>query len=199
MKEEWKDIAGYEGFYQVSNQGRVKSLDRYVNAKLGSEMMKKGVLMKLQSSHKGYSTVILHKNCKSKTQQVHRLVAMAFIPNPLNKPQVNHIDCDKKNNRPENLEWAAQDENMAHAVRNGIYSNFSGKQLEAARASIKIACEKHKIKVNQYSLKGELIKQYKSIAEAEKETGADNSKISMCCRGKRNKTKGYKWEYAKEA
>lgn len=198
-KEIWKDIQGYEGLYQVSNFGRVKSLDRYVNAKLGSKMMRKGVIMTLQTSHKGYNVVMLHKNCKGHQQQVHRLVAIAFIPNPLNKPQVNHMDCNKKNNHISNLEWATQDENMHHASINGIFSNFNERRLRASRENLLMAINKRKRKINQYTIDGQFIKQYTSIAEAEKETGASNSRIVRCCKGERKSTHGYKWEYAKEA
>jgi hypothetical protein len=195
VKEEWKDIEGYEGYYQVSNHGRIRSLDRYVQSK-NKKTLKKGMIRKLQTSHKGYSTITLLKHGEYKTFQVHRLVAIAFIDNPNNKPQVNHIDCNKENNTPNNLEWATQDENMKHAVENNIFKNFSEKQRKAVVKNQKHATKARRRKVSQLTLDGEFIKQYKSIAQAEKETGTNNSKITMCCRGIRNQSNGYKWKYA---
>jgi hypothetical protein len=199
MMEEWRDIKGYEGLYQVSNHGRVKSLDRYINAKLGSVMFRKGAIMTLQVSHKGYNTIILHKKCKGSQFQVHRLVAMVFIPNPLNKPQVNHKDCNKKNNHAGNLEWATQNENMSHAVANGVYANFNEKQLAAVRKNQKKSVFAREIKVNQYDLDGTFITQHQSLSDAQRKTGANNSKICMCCKGKRKQAGGFSWKYAKEA
>ncbi|ADI23905.1 HNH endonuclease family protein [Enterococcus phage EFRM31] len=107
MIEEWKDIKGYEGLYQVSNLGRVKSL------KFGKErILKTGV------DRYGYISVNLYKNNKRKLCKVHRLVAQAFIPNHENKPQVNHIDEDKTNNMVSNLEWVTAKENVNHGTRN---------------------------------------------------------------------------------
>jgi len=198
MNEEWRDVTGYEGLYQVSNTGKVKSLDRYVKARSDSKMIKRGTVMKLQESHKGYCIVSLHKENNIKSFSVHRLVAEAFIPNPMRKPQVNHKDCDKKNNMVSNLEWCTQDENMRHASDNGIYNNKSSKQLSAIRKNQLIASEKRKKAVNQYSVDGLFIRQFASMTEAEKETGTSLSKISMCCNGKRKKANGYKWGIEKE-
>lgn len=99
MEEIWKDIKGYEGLYQVSNFGRVKSL------------ISKGKIL-FMSTRSGYFIVNLCKKCKRVSKQVHRLVADAFINNPLNKNIVNHIDFDRKNNNVENLEWCTQKENV---------------------------------------------------------------------------------------
>lgn len=107
--EEWKDIKGYEGLYQVSNQGRIRSFWH----------RRKGVDCLVQTSVYGYKYVTLHKE-KQRTFRVHRLVAEAFIPNPEGKPQVNHINGDKGDNRVTNLEWCTGSENMIHAYRNGL-------------------------------------------------------------------------------
>ena len=103
MIEEWKDIKGYEGLYQVSNLGTVKS--------------KTGRIRKTTFTNSGYELVVLYNNCKSKGFTIHRLVAESFIPNPENKPQVNHIDEDKTNNMVSNLEWVTAKENVNHGTR----------------------------------------------------------------------------------
>ena len=131
INEIWIDIQGYEGLYKVSNFGRVKSIDRYVNGKLGSQCKIKGKIMKLQMNHKGYPCVVLHKNCKANSKLVHRLVAIAFIPNPDKLPQVNHKDTNKQNNHVSNLEWITNEDNMRHAFANGCFKTTK-KQIEHA-------------------------------------------------------------------
>ena len=122
MQEEiWKDIKGYEGFYQVSNLGRVKSLERFVNGKFaGNKSFKKSVMLKQCYYGQFYYNVQLNINGHHKTIAVHRLVAKAFIPNPENKKQVNHIDGNKLNNNVKNLEWATSKENINHAYQIGL-------------------------------------------------------------------------------
>ena len=107
--EEWKDIADYEGIYQVSNLGRVKSL--------GNNKSRQEKILKLQLHRTGYLLVKLCKEGKKRNYKVHRLVAQAFIPNPDNKSQVNHRDENKSNNKVENLEWMTCKENINHGTR----------------------------------------------------------------------------------
>lgn len=110
MKEIWKDIEGYEGLYQVSNLGRVRSLDRKV-----WNYTKKGRILKPHSNGHSYQNVSLHKENKTeKHLYIHILVAKAFLPNPDNKTEVNHKDFNKLNNRVDNLEWVTRDENKQH-------------------------------------------------------------------------------------
>lgn len=119
IDEEWRDVSGYEGLYQVSNLGRVRSLDRW--RKNGSgEYKQKGRILNQGDTTTGYKQIVLNKDKKRKTLKVHRLVAIAFIPNPENKPNVNHIDGNPHNNKVENLEWCTQSENVQHAYDTGL-------------------------------------------------------------------------------
>lgn len=128
MKENWKDIAGYEGAYQISNFGRVKSLEREVSIRLfniGLTKRKVPELIRKQIIYKnGYAGVQLHKQQKVKLHLIHRLVAQAFIPNPENKPEVNHKNGDKLNNCVENLEWVTASENEQHSRK--VLGNVCG-------------------------------------------------------------------------
>lgn len=119
MKENWKDIKGYEGLYQVSDRGRIKSL---ANNKSKSEK-----IIKLREDKNGYLQVNLHKGNKSTTKKVHRLVAEAHIPNPCNKPYINHKDYKPSNNNVENLEWCTQKENIDYSLSKPVYRNHDGK------------------------------------------------------------------------
>ncbi len=119
----WKDIPGYEGYYQVSTGGRVKSVDREVIGIDGKTYKYRGKVLKQRLNHKGYPDVNLSKDRNYKTITTHILVAKTFINNPENKPQVNHIDADKTNNNVNNLEWVTNKENMIHASKKGLLNN----------------------------------------------------------------------------
>lgn len=121
MKEVWKDIIGYEGLYQVSNLGRIKSLAKNRNSLQNGDM-----LLKPSINKKGYLIVRLYKNTVSKDFPVHRLVANMFIDNPSNKREVNHINGVKHDNRMENLEWCTGSENVRHAFEIGINTPRKG-------------------------------------------------------------------------
>ena len=118
MEEIWKDIVGYEGLYQVSNFGRVKSLAKYKNGNGGSKFWRKERILKPANTGRGYLMVVLIKEKKRTTYILHRLVAQAFIPNPNNLPQINHKDENKTNNVVSNLEWCDNKYNSNYGTRN---------------------------------------------------------------------------------
>lgn len=118
MIELWAPIKGYEGLYEVSNKGRIKSL-----AKNAGNSPRKKRIRKLKETRHGYLNVSLWKFGKSKHPLVHRLVAMAFLPNPCNYPEVNHLDGDRKNANVENLEWCTTSQNIKHAFKIGNKNN----------------------------------------------------------------------------
>ena len=168
--EKWKDIEGYEGLYQVSNMGRVKSLNYN---RTGEEK-----ILKSRKDRGGYLRVSLSKEGKVKTFKVHRLVAQAFIPNPNNLPQVNHKDEDKQNNCVENLEWCNRSYNCNYGSRN---------ERMAKSKSIPIL---------QFSKTGEFIRKWDSAMQVERELGFNHGSISKCLKGKKYKlVGGYKWRY----
>jgi hypothetical protein len=178
LNEEWKDIAGYEGIYQVSNTGRVRSLDRKIMHSDGKPYTVKGRILKLFTNRYKYLCADLSVDNKKLSARAHRLVAAAFIDNPYNLPCVNHKDENKANNTVDNLEWCT-------IQYNNTYGNYS-----------RFGPERKAKKVSQFSKDGELIKTYVSQAEAQRSTGLSSSSIGVCCSGKRKTYGGYVWKYA---
>lgn len=121
MKIIWKDVVGFEGYYEVSNTGLVKRKKGQTIYKDGRVAIFSETVLEQGFNHKGYSRVFLSKNSKKSTRTVHRLVAEAFIPNPEKKSTVNHKDLNKQNNNVDNLEWMTNKENMQHAFQSGVF------------------------------------------------------------------------------
>lgn len=126
----WKPCPGFESDFEVSNLGEVKSIDRYVPGRNG---LVKGRILKQFKNHKGYPYVRLNKNKRTTEQSVHRLVAIAFIPNLNNLPQVNHIDGNKLNNHVDNLEWVSNSTNQIHAYKLGLQPSRAGENNGRAK------------------------------------------------------------------
>ena len=160
MIEEYRDIIGYEGRYQISDYGNVKSL--YDD-----------IIMKPFKNYKGYFKIRLRKNKKKKNYRIHRLVGIMFIPNPDNKPEINHIDGNKINNHVTNLEWNTQEENYFHSV------NVLGNSITK--------------KVIQMDMDGNELNIYNSINEASKELNIPRENIRKCLIGERKST--YKFRF----
>ena len=142
----------------------------------------------------GYLYVTINK----KQYSIHRLVAKTFIPNPENKPQINHIDGDKTNNCIDNLEWCNAKENRVHALKNNLAKINTQKQLENAKINVRKAIEHNKITIYQYDKNMNLINKYNSIKEASNITNCNQTHISLCAKGKQKTCGEYIWKYEKE-
>lgn len=134
VQETWLPCPGFETSYEVSNYGKVRSIDRYISGRNG---LVKGKLILQGKNKKGYPEVRLWKNNKQEARNPHRLVAQAFIPNPDNKPQVNHIDGNKENNSIDNLEWVSNSDNQLHAYKLGLQPSRSGENNNKAKITNK--------------------------------------------------------------
>ena len=172
----WKDIEGYKGHYQISNYGNVRSL------KKDAFLMKGGYL-------KGYKIISLWKNGTGKMFRVHRLVALAFIPNPENKPCIDHIDGDRANNHADNLRWVTYLENNNNPITKKRLSENNAKNMQGKEGALHPNSKPVKMIKN-----GVCLKIYQSIHLAKKD-GFNDTLIIRCCKGRMKKHKGYNWEY----
>ena len=163
----WKDIDGYEGLYQISDTGEVMNV-------------RTNRIMRAAKQSRGYLNVVLSKNGEKETFLIHRLVAEAFIPNPENKPEVNHKSENKQDNRVENLEWIWHKDNINYGTHN------------------KRMIEKLSKPVLQFSKTGEFIKEWSSLIKIHRELGYDCGNISKCCKGKLKSAYSFIWKYKGE-
>ena len=189
MTEEWKDIEGYEGIYQVSNLGRVRSLDHKARhrSRTGNEfeVTYKGRIRKQVPNENGYSIVMVKNDGKSRALKVHRLVAQAFIPNPDNLPFVNHKDEDPSNNRADNLEWCTHEYNVRYGT---AIMRVRNTQLKRANA------------VLQLDNDGNVLGRFLSLERAAEAMGCCTQLIKRVCDGKPHchTAKGYRWKWAED-
>lgn len=177
MTEEWRDIAGYEGKYMVSNTGKVKSLERTVWTGKGYYQTLPERILKADKEGGGYYQVTLFKDGKRSRYKVHRLVAQAFIPNPDNLPCINHKDENKKNNCVQNLEWCTYKYN----------SNY-GTNIERS------VSKRRKAVIGTNIATGNIL-EFPSAPEAERQLGIAGCSICRCCNGKAKSAGGYVWHY----
>ena len=185
--EVWKDIVGYEGLYQVSNLGRVKSLKRKVYA--GRNRMRwqyERILSNNKTNGNGYIVVSLNKESKSKNKYVHRLVAEAFLENPNNYKYINHKDQNTFNNNVNNLEFCT-------AQYNSTYRDAHIKRGLRFRNNLVNSKKVYQLDENE-----NIIKEFPSMAEASRELGTNHTSIYACLNGKQKHAFGYKWKYADE-
>ena len=188
MEEIWKDIEEYKGLYQVSNLGNVRSLDRLVKAGYNNKQNKKGRRLTKLSNQKGYLVVKLSKENHGKRILIHRLVAKAFIPNPENKPQVNHIDGNKENNNVSNLEWCTNSENQIHAYKTGLnkVTEEQRKKMSEKKKGKSLSEEVKKLKRKNAKTKKAVIcittgEIFESIMDASRKTNINSGSISNAC------------------
>lgn len=164
MEEIWKEVPGFEGLYQVSNYGQIRSTPRRGTA---------GGIMKGHIDKKGYINITLRKDGTQYTQKLHRLIAITFIPNPNNYPEVNHKDENKQNNRVDNLEWCTTSYNHEYGTRTVRASTRCGKPIRCVETGI----------------------EYQGAKWASKEMGIDSSGITKALKNPNRTCGGYHWQY----
>ena len=178
MSEEWRDVVGYEGLYQVSDQGRVKSLARTCNTKGGSNRTVKERILKPCDNGRGYLYISLSDGTgEHKRHYIHRLVGETFVPNPLEKEDVNHKDENPSNNHASNLEWLTHKENLNYGMRNERVAKANSKP------------------VAQYTKDCAFIKVWASAAEVKRQLGFNHSNIIQVAKGNRKTAGGFIWKY----
>ena len=170
--EVWKPVKDYEGLYEVSNTGRVRSLDRRV-----SGIFFHGQILKPLDNRTGYFRVVLSKNNKKHKAYIHRVVGFAFVPGYFDGADINHIDENKSNNHADNLEWVTRKQNNSHGTRT------------------ERATSRHMKIVIQYDLQDNVLAQFKSLKDAASTTAISYKAISNAARGKSLTAGGYKWKY----
>lgn len=186
--EIWKDITGFEGLYQISNLGRVKSLQRVVSFGKGQRIIKEKI--KIVSKHSmGYSVINLFKDSKCCPSLLHVLIARHFIPNPGNYPEVNHKNGIKTDNSISNLQWVTYSMNIKHAYDTGL-------RVKKSPAAGKFGSDNHLSKsIAQYDLSGNFLKQWGCSKEVTRLTGFDHNALRRCANGGAKSAYGYLWKF----
>lgn len=174
--EEYFDIPSFKGLYQITKCGKVRSLDKRVNCPLNGTRLVKSKSIKLRLEKNGYFCVVLTRYRDGRRYLVHRLLAETFIPNPENKPYINHIDGVKHNNSLDNLEWCTHKENMQHAFENDL-----------VKCLTPVKCHKNGSELR-----------FKSQAEASRALGISRPCICAALKGNQITAGGYYWEYDNE-
>ena len=216
MNEEvWKDVVGYEDRYQVSSIGRIRSKDIILHKSDGKTEFRKGRIVRLHLSKTGYPQYLFSNGVEKprKLMRVHRVVAMAFIPNPENKPNIDHINTIRTDNRVENLRWCTQSENNLNPItrkriseahkgwcpsketRKKIGDAFRGKPLSKERVQKLVL---RGWNVVMFDLQGTFIKEYRTSSFAAKDLGICHSHITASCSGARKSAGGYQWKWKKD-
>ena len=172
--EIWKDIEGYEGYYQISNMGRIKSVDRKIILRNGFVRRCKGREMKIFHDGGGYCFVMLSKDGECKPKKIHRLVAEAFIDNPEGLETVNHKDYNKDNNRVENLEWMTRKDNIYYGGQKGIMVGMMPNRFVRCVETGEVFC---------------------SVREAGRSVGVSHTQISRACRNEDKTAGGLHFQY----
>lgn len=182
--EKWKEIPNTEGNYFISNYGRLKTKEKKVRSGLRNNLYvtRKEQIIRNQINKLGYNHISIKINGILKNVNIHRMVAILFIPNPQKKEQVGHKDENPKNNRVDNLIWQTAKENINWGTRN-------------KKCSKTMLNKKSGIKVEKYDLNGNFIESYDSIKMAAKENNMYRNQISSCCKGIYKKSNGYIWKY----
>ena len=184
-EEIWMPIKGYEDSYQISNFGRVRSIDRI--AMTGNPLHETRIKGKIKSNVKlknGYMSIVLYNHCSPCAKYIHRLVAETFIPNPENKREVNHIDGDKTNNHVPNLEWVTSSENKIHAYENNLMGDREGAVKKIiAKKQVPIIMDDNRV--------------FNGVNEAGREMDISPSCISRVLKGKATHAKGHTFKYAR--
>ena len=190
----WKDIIGFEGVYQISNNGNIRSVDRKQISSAGRTISYKGQIIKQTPNSKGYLRVLLSKSNVKKYYFVHRLVALHFVnnSNPNLNNVVNHLDSNYLNNNASNLEWTTLKGNSQHALKNGRL-NRTKEWVEHLKKGLEWTTKA----IEAYDpITGEIKEKFSKLSEC-KDKGYEASSVCMCCKGKRKHHRGLCWRYAK--
>lgn len=195
--EIWKPVVGFEGMYEVSSLGRLRSVDRMQVNAMGVVRRLKGKMISLNSLSYGYPVAVLNDGTRKKTVRIHRLVAEAFIPNPENKQFVDHIDTNRRNARVDNLRWVDRNENANNPNSVPHYRDAASKERGSGWKTINTrnangSCHAE-VPVCQYSLNGVFIQSFRSIAEAGDITGIPKGNISRAYKGIFKQAGGFLW------